>query len=253
MIIQGDRDSTLIRYSDPNTHGESIYISSTVLDVDFAEKKFRMHCNIHPNGTLSNQYGQLKYVDNLYCHCRCLITISYHYSQPIRVSFSSMTSYTIEAGDSDNPLDVSLSYNDGDEIDYPFDKYTGSFQVAATYVNDTAHAIPITFQLSASLTSFAFQPTLIPSELNQDRVGLHIITGRSTTTIGFSLFVCVLMWAMSLVMLVFGYQVVRRRRRINAHASMIGLTMLFALPALRSAQPGAPAIGCTADILSFYW
>ena len=164
-----------------------------------------------------------------------------------------MSIFDIDAGDSENPLDVSLSYNDGDEIDYPFDKYTGSFQVAAVYLNDTTRSIPITFQLSASLTSFAFQPTLISPNPNQDRIGLHIVTGRSTTTIGFSLFVCVLMWAMSLVMLVFGYQVVRCRRRINAHATMIGLAMLFALPALRSAQPGAPAIGCSSDILSFYW
>lgn len=29
--------------------------------------------------------------------------------------------------------------------------------------------------------------------------------------------------------------------------------MLFALPNIRSTQPGLPPIGCTADIMGFFW
>ncbi|KAI8144019.1 hypothetical protein BJV82DRAFT_556856 [Fennellomyces sp. T-0311] len=228
------RASTLISYSAPNMHGESLYISATVIDVDFSEKTYRLHCMIRANGTLANEYGQL--------------------SRPILVSFSSLSSYHIGAGDDDNPLNVVFSYHNGDEIDYPFDRYTGAFEVYASYANDTDHRIPITFHLSASLTSFAFNPTLVDPEPNEtDRVGLKIDTGRSTTTLGFSIFICILMWALSLVLTVFAFQVIVRNRRVDAHACMIGISMLFALPALRSAQPGAPAIGCTSDILSFYW
>ncbi|KAI9498102.1 hypothetical protein BDB00DRAFT_950529 [Zychaea mexicana] len=228
------QETTLIAYNAPNIHGESLYISATVLDVDFALKTYRLHCLIKPNGTLANEYGQL--------------------NRPIYISFSTLASYHIGAGDANNPINAMFSYHLGDNIDYPFDHYSGTFEVYASYANDTAHTIPITFHLKASLTSFAFKPTLVDPEPNEsDRVSLQIETGRSPTTVGFSIFTCVLMWALSLVLTLFAYQVIIQRRKVDAHACMVGVSMLFAMPALRSAQPGAPEIGCTSDILSFYW
>ncbi|KAI7860143.1 hypothetical protein BDC45DRAFT_564147 [Circinella umbellata] len=228
------QETTLVSYSAPNNHGESLYISANVLDVDFSGKTYRLHCTVKPNGTLANEYGQL--------------------NQPVFVSFSSLSKYYIDTGDANNPIDALFSYHLGDDIDYPFDHYSSTFEVYASYANDTTRVIPITFSLSASLTSFAFQPIIVDPEPNEtDRVSLKIDTGRSPTTIGFSIFTCVLMWALSLVLTTFAYQVVIRRRRVDAHACMVGISMLFALPALRSAQPGAPEIGCTSDIVSFYW
>lgn len=123
-------------------------------------------------------------------------------------------------------------------------------------MNDTSQSIPITFHLDASITSFHFMPTLQHRQYasnGTDRISLKILTGRSTTTQGFSIFICVLMWLLSLAMGLFGFQVVFRKRRADAHACMIGITTLFALPAVRSAQPGIPDVGCVSDILGFYW
>lgn len=114
----------------------------------------------------------------------------------------------------------------------------------------TTQLIPLSIRLDASLTSFSFVPTLTPLE---QRLGLQIMTGRSTTTLGFSIFMCLLMWALSLVLAIYGYQVLFHRRPVHAHTCMLGITMLFALPALRSAQPGIPDVGCIADVLGFYW
>ncbi|KAI8926398.1 hypothetical protein BC831DRAFT_229063 [Entophlyctis helioformis] len=33
----------------------------------------------------------------------------------------------------------------------------------------------------------------------------------------------------------------------------VATALLFALPALRNSQPGAPPIGCTADVAGFFW
>lgn len=154
--------------------------------------------------------------------------------------------------------------------------YSGYFDLFAYYRNDTSKSIPVTFHLDASITSFHFIPTLEhhhqPSKNGTDRISLRILTGRSTATQGFSIFICVLMWLLSLAMGMFGYQVVFRKRRADAHACMIGITTLFALPAVRyvsylskkkyndtknfknsSAQPGVPEMGCVSDILGFYW
>lgn len=139
------------------------------------------------------------------------------------------------------------------------DFYSGAFDLFAYYMNDTSQSIPITFHLDASITSFHFMPTLEHHQQYQngtvlsDRISLKILTGRSTTTQGFSIFICILMWLLSLVMGLFGFQVVFRKRRADAHACMIGITTLFALPAVRSAQPGIPDVGCVSDILGYYW
>ncbi|KAG1137425.1 hypothetical protein G6F37_011344 [Rhizopus arrhizus] len=243
VYTEEGRSSTLISYKEPNLRGESLYIAASVLNVDFLNKKYTINFLVQPNGTLANEYGQL--------------------NQQITLKFSSFENFRFEKGETINPIQVSFNYEDGNQIDYPFDIYFGNLDVSAFYVNDTAKSIPITFHLDASITSFHFmpsikhQPVLEDDDDNEpfisDRISLKISTGRSTTTLVFSIFICILMWLLSLIMSLFAYQVVFRKRKADAHACMIGITTLFALPAVRSAQPGIPDVGTVSDILGFYW
>ncbi|KAI7896758.1 uncharacterized protein EV154DRAFT_584922, partial [Mucor mucedo] len=212
---------------------------ASVLSVDFSQKTYTINFVMQANGTLANEIGQL--------------------NQRITLRFSAIKSYDLETGDVLNPIQVTFKYDEGSEIDYPLDFYSGVFDLFAYYMNDTSQSIPITFHLDASITSFHFMPTLEHHQQYQngtvlsDRISLKILTGRSTTTQGFSIFICILMWLLSLLMGLFGFQVVFRKRRADAHACMIGITTLFALPAVRSAQPGIPDVGCVSDILGYYW
>lgn len=54
------RSSTLISFNEPNIRGESLYIAASVLNVNFSEKRYTINFSIQPNGTLANEYGQLK-------------------------------------------------------------------------------------------------------------------------------------------------------------------------------------------------
>ncbi|KAF7722559.1 hypothetical protein EC973_002949 [Apophysomyces ossiformis] len=205
---------TLVYPNKPNAKGELLYVVGSVLDVDSTEKSYKIHFTIQPDGTLANEYGQLK--------------------QEIAVSFSSLKAYVFQDGNAVNPIALKFSYDFGNEIDYPFDQYSGYIELFASYSNDTRHSIPIDLRLEASISSFVFKPISTQMPAHSDRIGLEILTRRSTTTWGFSIFVCLLMWALTLIMGLYGYQVVRRRRKVDAHACMVGLTMLFALPALRN-------------------
>lgn len=185
----------------------------------------------------------------------------------------SQRKHTYHVGDDFMSFQVLFHYDDGNLIDYPFDRYTGSFQMEANVIvpagidsNGTSPSsfsaesykaanlsqpINLSCRLEASLTSFSFEPTL---NAHKRTLNMQIRTARSTTTLGFSIFICLLMWALSLVMAMFGYQVLFHHRRVHVHDCMLGITMLFALPALRSAQPGIPDdFGCISDVLSFYW
>lgn len=54
------RTSTLISYRDPNIRGESVYIAASVLTVDFSAKTYTINFVLQPNGTLANEFGELK-------------------------------------------------------------------------------------------------------------------------------------------------------------------------------------------------
>ncbi|ORX61315.1 hypothetical protein DM01DRAFT_1316000 [Hesseltinella vesiculosa] len=194
-------------------------------------KKYLIHFVFEPSANMVNAHGQLLYNTT--------------------IGFSSLKKFPYSAGDTMMPLQVEFNYDNGDPIDYPFDRYTGYFEIDAFANVWTNVIIPLSFRLEASMTSFSFTPTFTAFE---QHLGLQILTGRSNTTLGFSLFMCLLMWALSLVLAVFGYQVMFRHRPVHAHGCMIGVTMLFALPTLRSAQPGVPEnTGCIADVLGYYW
>jgi hypothetical protein len=134
------------------------------------------------------------------------------------------------AGETMEPIEIVFNYDFGNDVDYPFDQY---FEIMASQTGNISATIPISFKLEASVTTYSFNPTLRQFNYVTDKIGLKIVAGRSTTTLGFSIFICILMWALSLVIALISYQVVLRGRRVDAHSTMLGITMLFALPALR--------------------
>jgi hypothetical protein len=137
------------------------------------------------------------------------------------------------AGETMEPIEIVFNYDFGNDVDYPFDQYSGYFEIMASQTGNISATIPISFKLEASVTTYSFNPTLRQFNYVTDKIGLKIVAGRSTTTLGFSIFICILMWALSLVIALISYQVVLRGRRVDAHSTMLGITMLFALPALR--------------------
>jgi hypothetical protein len=112
---------------------------------------------------------------------------------------------------------------------------------------------------STDAQGFKFSPNT-PRVINllQDRpsytfVELEFQLVRSLSTVLFSLFVLALNWMLSLLLGFLALQVVLRNRTVAA--GMLGppISLLFALPNLRNAQPGSPPVGATSDVLGFFW
>ena len=65
--------------------------------------------------------------------------------------------------------------------------------------------------------------------------------------------VTLIMWALSLIALTLTVTLWFRDRKVEPPTISITTALLFALPAVRNTQPGAPVIGCTADVAGFFW
>ncbi|KAJ3106969.1 hypothetical protein HDU97_005250 [Phlyctochytrium planicorne] len=84
-------------------------------------------------------------------------------------------------------------------------------------------------------------------------VSVQIDVRRSFVTRLFSLFVMAVMWLLSVVTLGLALTPWMVWKKVEPPAIGFGLALLFALPAIRNAQPGIPPIGCTSDVVSFFW
>ncbi|KAG0326627.1 hypothetical protein BGZ99_009299, partial [Dissophora globulifera] len=150
-------------------------------------------------------------------------------------------------------IDVTMPYMQGATIDYPFDAYKSYFEILANMEKEQLHKIPVSLTFLGMLQSVEFIPTVRLSKDDLYKISIEIFTRRSPTTIGFSLFIVVIMWMLSVAIGIIAIQVIRKHRVSDEHILTLGITTLFALPALRETQPGIPAIGCAADVLGFYW
>ncbi|KAG0234415.1 hypothetical protein BGW42_006625 [Actinomortierella wolfii] len=166
-----------------------------------------------------------------------------------RVHFE-FTPHGTLAGDD---VDVTMPYTRGAPIDYPFDRYVSYFEILIHKEKEKLHKIPVSFTFLAMLQTVEFVPVLHLDPTDTYKIAMQITTNRSSTTIGFSVFIVVIMWALSISIGIITIQVVRKHRESDEHILTLGITTLFALPALRETQPGIPAIGCAADVLGFYW
>jgi hypothetical protein len=88
---------------------------------------------------------------------------------------------------------------------------------------------------------------------DDDYVGIDMTVARSGTVVFFSAFVMFLMWGATIAVLLLVLSVILRGRKIEVGMFSFLAALIFALIAVRNAQPGIPPIGTFSDFVAFFW
>lgn len=90
-------------------------------------------------------------------------------------------------------------------------------------------------------------------QTDEDLVGIDMEFERASTVKFFSIFVMVVMWGVTIVVLLMTFSVVMRERKIEVSMFSFLAALIFAFVTVRNAQPGSPPIGSYSDYISFFW
>eukprot|EP01124_Arcella_intermedia_P034339 TRINITY_DN8495_c0_g1_i1.p1 TRINITY_DN8495_c0_g1~~TRINITY_DN8495_c0_g1_i1.p1 ORF type:complete len:393 (+),score=52.76 TRINITY_DN8495_c0_g1_i1:90-1268(+) len=191
-------------------------------------------------------------------------------------------------------FDVTLALN-GDLSDYPYDIYSSMvyFSMFEVGANGTQTRLPLGIAVSGALQGFRIDAntTQFHEIDGADEIGFTFNIRRSQNTIGFSTFITVLMWCISLVVFTIALDTVlasasstrepvpkekllkhpertevesrqiwqkaireyRKVRQVASPLLAMPVALIFALPALRNSQPGIPVVGAYCDVVGFFW
>jgi hypothetical protein len=146
-----------------------------------------------------------------------------------------------------SPTEATVALNDGQLLDYPFDRYKSGLLVFASTGNEN---VPVTMQVTTGFNGFRVDTT---PRMFQGQGYPEFKLRRATTTIFWALFVDVIFWAVAATALMLAVRVGERRRKFEAGFTGFLAALLFAFPAVRNALPGSPPIGALNDFLAFFW
>jgi hypothetical protein len=139
--------------------------------------------------------------------------------------------------------------------------FTETSFYAATPVNtsDNSYPMPVMISLKSNVVGFTVSFQIVSATTNIQNATSFIIymdISRSSFTQGLSMFIVVVMWGISLGIAVMTLDATyfRHTKPISLGNAGLCATMLFALPSLRSVQPGIPptALYASIDIFSFF-
>jgi hypothetical protein len=141
---------------------------------------------------------------------------------------------------------------DGSIETYPVDRYKTALYVRAYEGQkpDVTHVIPLNLTVSESLDDWDASVT---EQADAPGMNLTVRLHRSPPIVFFGIVVYLAMALIAAASLTIGTLVFLRSRRLEATFTGALAGMLFALPAMRAALPGAPPLGVAADVLIFLW
>lgn len=143
----------------------------------------------------------------------------------------------------------------GDVRNFPLDRYTSLLTLTATQSaadeGDKGELLtPIHMTAWEAAPGFNVKAVITPSSSG---VRVEILVSRIGAASFFSLAIYGAMLVMMACSLIVGSLVFLAVRKIEATlVSALG-AIIFALPAMRNAMPGAPPLGVRADVLVFFW
>jgi len=147
-----------------------------------------------------------------------------------------------------------IDLDEGDIRDYPLDHYlaTIGFSASERTQGGRERSLPIHITAWEGILGFSVTGhnavTQRPGEIR-----LQFSVRRSGAVVFFGIAIYAAMMVMAICVLVVGVLLFLGVRSIDV--ALLGAfgAMIFALPALRHALPGAPPLGVRADILIFFW
>jgi hypothetical protein len=151
--------------------------------------------------------------------------------------------------------ELELSFDDGNVADYPFDEYSTSVRLRALEAKADlreARVLPVVVTFWEGL--YGYRATAQEAQSAADgEVWLRIDVRRTSAFRYFATAVYLVMFVFAAAGLTIGERAFLGAR--PPEPTLIGAlaAMVFALPILRNALPGAPPVGVRADLLVFLW
>jgi hypothetical protein len=149
---------------------------------------------------------------------------------------------------------VNIPIETGNLNHYPFDRFDTEIAVYATVlIENTKPIIPVALSIVGAVQSFRTDLSVGSSALSPSAVKIKLTGFRSFTVQFFSLFIFACMWILGFVVFTLATTLWFRDRKVEPATIGVAGSLLFALPAIRNTQPGVPPIGCTIDLVGFFW
>jgi hypothetical protein len=160
----------------------------------------------------------------------------------------------IRAGQLLPEVTFDFDLHEGNVRDYPLDRYVSLMTLAASErtQDGTEKLVPIHVTAWEGILGFDIKAKSISTQRSEE-LQLQFAVSRTGAVSFFGVAIFAAMLVMMLCALIIGSLVFVGIRRIEV--TLIGAlgAMIFALPALRNALPGAPPLGVRADIFIFFW
>ncbi|KAJ3268104.1 hypothetical protein HDV01_003470 [Terramyces sp. JEL0728] len=170
------------------------------------------------------------------------------------IAFNPTALQITDARDSLQQVSSSIPIIEAHTVTYPFDTY---YTIVSVLVKDFSSQKPIPFSYDFSgaidlwksdIEAYGDGSSLGPTE----ETLFEITITRTYITIVFSIFLYAIMWVLSGAAFMVTLSIWTRGRKVEPPTIAAVGAILFALPNIRNAQPGAPAVGCNADIVAFF-
>jgi hypothetical protein len=161
---------------------------------------------------------------------------------------------TVGAGQPLPEVVFDFNLKDGDVRDYPLDRYGATMALAVSErgADGAETPLPIHVTVWEGLLGFSVSGQPAPAQ-GPEAVGLSLEIRRTRAVSIFGIAIYGAMVVMAGCALLIGSLVFVGIRRIEVtFAGALG-AIIFALPALRAALPGAPPLGVRGDVLFFFW
>jgi hypothetical protein len=147
---------------------------------------------------------------------------------------------------------------EGTVVAYPFDRYATNVVVSATEFSSgkAGTAIPLRVRIWTGVPGWRVDVTNVSSGANQDanqELRLAVRSYRPAPLVFFKCVIYGLMVLVALCAITIGTLTFIGMRRIEVTLTGALTGMVFALPILRNAVPGAPPLGVNADVFILLW
>ena len=263
-LFTGESEAKEVVVSDAgakNPNNVEVYIK--VLSIDPIKGDTSARLEFYPHGNLQGEDGMLTRDLKLFMPAA---------NGKAEVEF--------KKGKSMPPVEAVFSMYGGNAGNYPFDAHKADFYVYIDQVvpekkeapkpaqaaddedapkaapakveEDDDPEVPLDVSFFGSLPGYKLTVEK-DKETDATWVGGTVDISRSTTVVGFSIFVSFLMWMLSLAVLFLALSVVFRGRKAELGMFSFMASLLFAFYAVRNSQPNVPPIGVYSDFIGFFW